>query len=178
MSEQLFESMGSGAYFSVDRVYRYRLWRYWNEGEAALVFIMLNPSTADEVDSDATITRCILRAKRMGYGGLEVVNIFALRATDPAVLYSHRAPVGEENDGHIRGVCETAMHKGGQIILGWGRHGAIGGRGEAVRRMLDDRQIDTYALVLNKDGSPKHPLYIPLDHEPIHISPWARERAA
>ncbi len=178
MSEQLFESMGSGALLSADRLYRYRLWRYWKEDEPALVFIMLNPSTADEVASDPTITRCILRARRMGFGGIEVLNLFALRSKDPEILYSHPAPVGEENDAHIRGVCVTAMEKGGQIILAWGKHGALGGRGDAVRRMLDERMIDTHALVLNKDGSPKHPLYIPLEQDPIHISPWARERAA
>lgn len=139
---------------------------------------MLNPSTADETEPDATITRCILRAKRLGYGGLEVVNIFALRSTDPEVLYGHADPVGPENDKHIVAVCDTALETGGQIILGWGKHGVIGRRGEAVRRMLDDRQINTYALVINKDGSPKHPLYIALDLEPKLVSPWAMEEAA
>jgi hypothetical protein len=162
-----------GALFSPDRVYRYRLWRRWKLEEPALVYVMLNPSTADEIDSDATVTRCIERAKRMGYGGIEVVNIFALRSTDPAALQSHQDPVGPENDQHIIQVCVTAMFTGGQIVLAWGKHGALHGRGAAVRKMLDERQINTYALVLNRDGSPKHPLYVPLDWQPIDISPWA-----
>ena len=92
-----------GALFSPDRVYRYRLWRRWKPEEPALVYVMLNPSTADEIDSDATVTRCIERARRMGYGGIEVVNLFALRSTDPTALYRHEAPVGPENDQHILG---------------------------------------------------------------------------
>lgn len=162
-----------GALFSEDRFYRYRLWRRWKPEEPALVYVMLNPSTADEIDPDATVTRCMERARRIGYGGIEVVNIFALRSTDPAVLQSHQDPVGPENDQHIIAVCETAMLYGGQIILAWGKHGALLGRGAVVRAMLDDRQINTYAIALNRDGSPKHPLYLPLDWQPINISPWA-----
>lgn len=164
-----------GAILSPDRVYRYRLWRRWRPEDAALVFVMLNPSTADEVDSDATITRCIERAKRLNYGGIEVVNLFALRSTDPAALQSHPDPIGPENDQHIIEVCHTAMLAGGQIVLAWGRHGALRGRAPAVRKMLDDRQFNTYALMLNRDGSPKHPLYVPLDWAPINVSPWAHE---
>ena len=162
-----------GAFFSEDRAYRYRLWRRWKPEEQSLVYVMLNPSTADEVDPDATITRCVERARRMGYGGIEVVNIFALRSTDPTVLYRHEAPVGPDNDQHIVEVCLSAVLEGSLIILAWGKHGALHGRGAAVRSMLNDRQIDTYALMLNKDGSPKHPLYVPLDWQPVHVSPWA-----
>jgi hypothetical protein len=174
----LFHDDRTGALFSPCRTWRYRLWRAWNLEKPRLVFVMLNPSTADETKPDATITRCMLRAKNMGYGGLEVVNIFALRSTDPDALYNAADPVGPENDKHILAVCDTAIGRGGQIILGWGKHGAFRKRGDVVRRMLDDNQLDSYALVINKDGSPKHPLYIAMDKEPICVSPWAEKETA
>lgn len=167
----------TGALFSPCRQYRYRLWRRWQPELPSLVFLMLNPSTADEVHVDPTVRGCIARAKKLGYGGLEVLNLFAWRSTDPKALREVADPVGVDNDGHIVAVCETAMECEGQIICGWGKHGALHGRGAAVRRMLDERQIDTYALEINQDGSPRHPLYIAMDREPVHISPWAQEAA-
>jgi hypothetical protein len=79
-----------GATFSPCARYRYRLWRDWDATKPALTFVMLNPSTADEVTNDATIERCQRRAIEGGFGRLNVVNIFAYRSTDPDVLYSLR----------------------------------------------------------------------------------------
>ena len=111
----LFREM-SGAIFSDCRRYRYALWRIWEPSLPPCLFVMLNPSTADEAKNDPTIERCERRASAMGYGGLYVSNIFAFRSTDPAALYIEEDPVGPENDEYImNGVREAAL-----VICGWG----------------------------------------------------------
>lgn len=152
----LFES--SGAIFSACRRYRYRLWREWGD-EPPAVFIMLNPSTADEVDNDPTVERCERRARAMGYGGLRVANIFALRSTDPQALYTAADPVGPDNDA---GILES-VKGAGIVVCAWGGHGNLNGRGEQVLAMLKQADITHHYLVLNKDGTPKHPLYVGYD---------------
>ena len=150
-----------GAEFSKCEQYRYRLWRSWGPGEQ-LVFIMLNPSTADDVVNDSTIDRCERRAKDMGFGSLMVVNIFALRSPYPKDLYTHKDPVGPENDRHIRKTVAAA----GMVICGWGAHGKLNNRGRQVMDMILAIGVTPYYLKLNKDGSPGHPLYIGYDVKP------------
>jgi hypothetical protein len=156
----LFES--SGATFSECKKYRYRLWRKWGDAPPA-VFIMLNPSTADEVDNDPTVERCERRARAMGHGGLRVANIFALRSTDPQVLYTAEDPVGPDNDASILESAKDA----GIVICAWGCDGNLNGRGEQVLAMLKQAGIEPHYLVLNKDGTPKHPLYVGYDVQPV-----------
>jgi len=157
----------SSALFSMDRVYRYRLSRKWAEGER-LVFLMLNPSTADEFANDPTVERCERRARKMGFAGLEVVNIFALRSTDPRALYGHADPIGPENDQHILDACRL-----GTVVCGWGQHGKLGQRGDRVRAMLEGEGMQPNVLRLNSDGSPTHPLYVPYSVKP---TPWRSAR--
>lgn len=180
----LFEE--SDAVFSADRVYRYRLWRIWDRAKPRLLFCMLNPSTADEVKNDPTVARCQRRALALGdtFGGVEVVNIFALRSTDPKALYSHPRPigevlksnrigstytVGEENDSHIWAACGEA----GMVIAAWGEHGKHLGRGAAVKHRLMAscrlRRINLCALKVNASGEPAHPLYLPYDLQPFEF---------
>ena len=111
----------SGATFSPCRRYRYTLWRQWDERPPA-TFIMLNPSTADETANDPTVERCQRRAQAMGYGGVRVANIFALRSTDPRALYTAEDPVGPENDHALltlarqpalRALHQVVVSKGG-----------------------------------------------------------------
>ena len=99
--------MTSGATFSDDGVYRYRLWREWDADLPSCLFIMLNPSTADATQDDPTIRRCIDYARRWGFGRLEVGNLFALRSTDPKALYAADDPVGPDNDDAL-----MEMHEG------------------------------------------------------------------
>ena len=146
----------SGAMFSECRLYRYRLWRYWDCTAPALCFVMLNPSTADEIDNDPTIERCQRRAMSAGYGGLEVVNLFAYRSTDPSMLLKVADPVGPQNDAAIL----AAVSGAGMVICAWGDDGAIRGRGTAVRARLVEEGVSLHALVLNKSGEPRHPLYV------------------
>ena len=168
--------MSSGAPFSDCGRYRYLLWREWAPDRGRLLWIMLNPSTADASRDDPTITRCKERAYRLGYGGIEVVNLFALRATNPKALKAVAYPTGIENDRHI------AAATGGkrQIIAAWGSHGAYRNRGVAVRRVLEECGVLHRVLVLGltKGGEPKHPLYVGYDVRPKTWLPLAAPRAA
>src|SRR5437867_1481016 len=91
----------TGATISDCGRYRYGLWRIWDESKPYCLFLMLNPSTADDIDNDATVERCQRRAAAMGYGGLHVANLFAWRSTDPSVLTSVPDPIGPDNDRTI-----------------------------------------------------------------------------
>lgn len=162
----LLERVEAGAEFSPCRRYRYRLWRIWDRTKPTLAFLMLNPSTADETVNDPTIERCERRARALGFGGLEVANIFALRSTDPTALYSADDPIGPDNDMAIGTVAEQA----GMVICGWGKHGAFRKRGQAVIEWLYGRGIVPHALKINGDGSPQHPLYIGYAVQPQPIA--------
>lgn len=151
-----------GALFSGCRQYRYALWRTWDERAPRALFIMLNPSTADEVANDPTVERCERRAVAMGMGSVWVVNLFALRSTDPEALYSHPEPIGAENDQTIMDAARNAS----VVICAWGKHGHFMKRGEAVAEMLKAAGITSHFLELNKDGTPKHPLYVGYAKQP------------
>jgi hypothetical protein len=97
MKEPLNES---GAVLSPCRSWRYALWRIWDQQHCSskVMFIGLNPSTADELRNDLTISKCIGFAKRWGFGGVVMLNLFSFRATDPQIMINSADPVGPEND--------------------------------------------------------------------------------
>ncbi len=143
----------SSAKFSPDRVHRYALWRTWDESGKIAMFIGLNPSTADEVKNDPTVTRCINYAKRWGYNGMIMSNIFAFRATDPKVMKAAQDPVGPENDKWLLKLANEAN----LIVAVWGNHGDFMKRGKAVMSLFEESEL--HCLAVNKTGHPKHPLY-------------------
>jgi hypothetical protein len=144
--------MESGACFDHTGAYRYRLWREWDASRAAVAFVMLNPSTADAGTDDPTIRRCLGFARAWGFGRLEVVNLFALRATDPRLLRSHPDPVGPDNDRHIREVAAATA----QVVAAWGALGTTRDRALAIGELLPPSLL---TLGLTKRGQPRHPLY-------------------
>lgn len=145
--------MERDAQLSEDGRYRYQLTRRWSEGPVAC-FIGLNPSTADARVDDPTIRRCIGFARSWGCGALEMLNLFALRATDPRVMRADSAPVGPDNEQWLRSACERSEI----IVACWGVHGVHLGRAGEVRGLLGD---DLLCLGTTKDGHPRHPLYLP-----------------
>ena len=146
----------SVALYSDCEKYRYELSRVWdNNGDKAL-FVMLNPSTATEIQNDPTVERCERRARTLGFGAFRVCNIFAYRATDPRDMRAQTDPVGPENDAAIARAAEWAD----RVICAWGTHGAHLQRGVAVEHMLRGQPKPLYHLGLSKQGHPKHPLYI------------------
>ncbi len=157
----------AGAEFSEDMRYRYSLWRDWNayseEGEKldpVLAVVMLNPSTADHQQLDPTIRRCVLFAKRERYGALYVVNLFALRSTDPTALQQADDPVGPENDEALEGIAAYQP----PVLLAWGAPPFARDRAENVIGLLRREGVtDLLCLGRTKDGHPKHPLYLRSD---------------
>lgn len=148
--------IASGALFSDCKRYRYRLWRTWDTRRPRLAFCMLNPSTADETTNDPTVERCQRRAQQLGYGGLIVVNAFALRSTDPKGLRKVEDPVGgPENDDAIRWAAEQAT-----LVVAWGSHGGYLGRDRAVADLLLAMGCSPLCLGTTKAGQPRHPLYV------------------
>lgn len=145
------------ATFSPCRRYRYTLTRSIGAGTRRALFVMLNPSTADEAQDDPTIRRCIAFARREGCGSLEVANLFAWRATDPVELRTAPDPVGPDNDRHI----VEAAGRASLIVCAWGVHGCLLGRERAVRQLLAGRAL--HALGFTKEGAPRHPLYVKSD---------------
>lgn len=146
-----------GAEFSACERYRYRLWRKWDPSRPPLVVILLNPSTATHEVNDPTVTRCIMRAQAMGFGGLVVLNAFAWRDTDPEKMKSAPEPIGIHNDEVILEVCAAA----GAVLCGWGTHGGYRYRDAQLLALLRENGIKPGALGFNGDGTPKHPLYVP-----------------
>lgn len=142
------------AVFDPSRTYRYLLTREWGDGPV-MTFVMLNPSTADAMVDDPTIRRCAGFAKREACTGIAVVNLFALRATDPKSLYSHPDPVGPDNAGFL---LRALVADGGPVVAAWGLHGAFHGRGLEVARLLAPAGMG--CLGVTKAGHPKHPLYV------------------
>ena len=156
------------AVISADGKYRYLLGREWVMPEPlttkACVFIMLNPSTADATADDRTIARCIGYATRWGYSRLQVVNLFALRATDPAELVTAIDPVGPDNRMYL----EDAIISGGIVVAAWGAHHMAKRQTFEYRGILTTRPM--VALRVNRDNTPGHPLYLRADTEPIEWS--------
>jgi len=148
----------STAAFSPCFTWRYSLHRQLSENnDTTCLFIMLNPSTADEYKNDPTVERCERYTLKWGYGNLKVCNLFALRSTDPNQLYTHSDPVGPENNLHILHEAKRAS----LIICAWGNHGQFKNRSYDVRQLLNDYSVNY--LVLNKSGEPSHPLYLRSD---------------
>lgn len=139
--------------------YRYDLTRETGEGAGSVLWVMLNPSTADATENDPTICKCIGFAKRWGFARLKVVNLFAFRATNPAELRNTDAPIDVEN---IRALLvESTVHD--RVVFAWG-----GG----LKHAKGNLWIAEYAASLfrearcfgiNGDGTPKHPLYLKYD---------------
>jgi hypothetical protein len=152
--------MRTDACFSHCGTYRYALWRRWAAGPQVL-FVMLNPSTADKQRDDPTIRRCIGFAARWGYGAVAVGNLFAFRTPSPHVLRRAAHPVGRANDRWLQRLAAESS----RVIAAWGNDGTFLGRDAQVRELLGS----LYALALTRRGQPRHPLYLPGRAEPV---PW------
>lgn len=138
--------------FSSCGAYRYALWRRWAAGPQVL-FVMLNPSTADATKDDPTIRRCVSFARSWGFGSLAVGNLFGFRSTDSRRLQMAPDPVGPENDSwlnRIRGDVSLC-------VAAWGNDGNRSARSALLRALVEP----VHVLGLTSAGAPRHPLYVP-----------------
>ncbi len=152
------------AVISPDGTYRYRLSRTWDGTKLPMVWIMLNPSTADATEDDPTIRRCMSFARREGCGGIEVLNLFAYRATKPKELEQVTDPIGPDNDQWIKEVLHPHSH----CVCGWGAFPKAWGRAADVMDLT--RGINFLCLGRTAAGHPLHPLYVAGDKPFV---PWA-----
>lgn len=153
--------MTRGAILSNCETYRFQLWRIWDESKPKVLFIMHNPSTADGTDDDPTIRRCINFAKRWGYGGMYVGNIFPYRATDPKELIGMEYSIMSRpdlNSQHIREMADYCQ----EYILAYGNPCR-----PYLKQILPRKQWK--ALKLTKYGHPCHPLYLRSELNPMSI---------
>mgnify|MGYP003965565273 FL=1 len=154
--------VNKNATFSDCRKYRYALSRTWNGKKKTILFIGLNPSTANEKIDDPTIRRCINYAQNWGYGSLLMVNLFAYRATMPSELKNAKNPIGNDNDLHILELSKKAD----LAVAAWGNEGFLLNRDKVVKKLLPNLMC----LKINKSGQPAHPLYQKKDLKLIKYS--------
>lgn len=172
---ELYEATNQGrdgVVLSSCKTYRYRLDRWWSSDGDCVVWVMLNPSTADALLDDPTIRKCVGFSKRWNYGRLIVVNLFALRSTDPAALARNTDAVGVQNDYHITKALDSAA----EVIVAWGCQQHMNTEklkqrpaqlAELVNSLRPD--VEVSCLGYRKDGSPRHPLMLAYTTE---RQPW------
>lgn len=142
--------------------FRYTLYRTWGSGPL-LTFVMLNPSTADAEHDDPTIRRCVGFARREGYDGILVVNLYAFRATKPKELWTAAASGvditgGWRNDLMLK-MCGQASRLQ-PLVAAWGAHA----RSDRIAEVLAFPGWESVqALGMTQGGAPRHPLYLPAD---------------
>lgn len=141
----------SGAKFSDCKNYRFALWRIWDKTKPLVMFIGLNPSTANEIKNDPTTKRVCAISKHNGYGGVYMMNCFPFISTDPTQLYDCKLSI--DNEAWLKEIASMSK----DIVFAWGNF-------EVVRKLGVDYILSQWfphakALHINKNGSPKHPLY-------------------
>lgn len=161
------DGVRSEALYSDCGQYRYRLTRVWDSAAPRVLFVMLNPSTASETRNDPTIARCQKRAELLGFGTVDIANLFAFRATDPADLRTASHPIGPDNDAVLLSACNEAD----VILAAWGVHGTHMARDIEVVEKLHAAGHTLQALGETRHGLPRHPLYVSYAQRP---QPWPR----
>jgi len=160
------DGMMRSAVISEDGLYRYRLDRWWGDGPR-VVWVMLNPSTADADVDDPTIRRVMRFSKDWGYDGCTVVNVYAWRATKPSDL-----PDSDEKAAGpwwMKHLTEALDNPFSPVVVAWGAHGTRAA--QELASALSKRKAfvspPIMCLGTTKDGHPRHPLYVPASMEPI-----------
>ncbi len=157
---------GSAAFGGKRNIYRYELYRDWRDEPRLIspttwnqnaLFIMLNPSTADHKEDDPTVAKCIRLARRWGFGGIEVRNIFAYRSTDPDKLTKVEDPIGPDND--LRIIEAVTASTTAVVVAAWGNGGIFLKRGSQVRETLYQLKRTVHCFGITDLGQPGHPLY-------------------
>lgn len=133
------------------------------EDRGSVLFVMLNPSTADATNDDPTIRRCKAFAREWNFSELIVGNLYSLRATDPALLRAAESPNAAANPDHVRALAREAD----RVVVAWGASAAFDE--EHINFMVDHcfEGVPLFCLGRTKEGHPRHPLYVKADVQPI-----------
>lgn len=151
-------AIASSAVLSACERYRYLLTREWGAGPR-LAIVMLNPSTADASVDDPTIRRCMAFARREGYAGIEVANLYALRATRPSAIETAHDPEGPDNLEHLEALANR--HATQRILCAWGASKyADPAHTQGVCNLLGWFESQLFCLGTTAQGAPRHPLYV------------------
>lgn len=150
----------NSADFSPDRTCRLSLRRVWDKPKGILLFIGLNPSTANATEDDPTIRRLLGFSRSWGLGGLVACNLYTRITPYPDEL-PVKAPL-QDDDVLLEQAAGASL-----ILAAWGAFRRARDRGKYVARMLTEAGHSLHCLGTNADGSPKHPLYIPSSRKPI-----------
>ena len=150
----------AGADFSEDRTHRYALWRIWDMDKPLVMFIGLNPSTANEDENDPTIKSVCRIANNNGYGGIYMMNCWTYISTDPKMLV-----INSHTDWDNNNMLTVIEAKCKDVVFAWGNFQIVKdkGRDKELIKMFPNAK----ALCINKNGSPKHPLYCKSDSKLI-----------
>jgi len=154
------------AHISPCGVYRYSLERIWSGAMPQMVFVMLNPSTADADLDDPTIRRCMGLARREAFGGIFVVNLYAFRATNPKELQRVSFPHGGDNADWLD---RALARRDRPVVCAWG---ANADHDTARNFVIAAKGFGTRLTCLGKTkgGAPRHPLYVRAD-QPLEAFP-------
>lgn len=164
--------MNRSARISEDGLYRYGLGRQWTDPEKskhAILWVMLNPSTADAEKDDPTIRQCIRYSQAWGFHAMLVANLFAFRSSQPSELSAAKLRgvdiVGPENDKGLLEMASVCAY----TCFAWGTHTLARERGFFVAALLGESPSLKVCLGVTKNGSPKHPLYLRGDIKPVLV---------
>jgi len=147
--------------FSPCKTYRYTLKRTWESDLPHILWVLLNPSTADAQKDDPTNRKCMTWARKYGYGSLTFVNLFAYRSPYPEVMKAYHEPIGPDNDDWLW----SEIRKHDAVVAGWGNGGTHRDRWKEVAPMC----VRWMCIGINKNGQPKHPLYMRGD---VRLQMW------
>ena len=173
---EVFLRGGGGAVLSDCCRYRYVLGRKWWADGRCCTWLMLNPSTADALNDDATIRKCVGFSRRWGYGRMLVINLFALRFRDPKRLVTAPDPVGPDYEQHLDAVIQYSS----LVIAAWGCESTLrqGNLRERPKIVIDHilklrPELPIVCLGASTRGTPYHPLMLSYDtlRVPFQVRP-------
>ncbi len=140
--------------------YRFFLERSWDNDLPKLPICMLNPSTGDAEKDDQTIRRLINFAKRWGYGGLAIVNLYPLRSPKPSEMWASKERSHDDNHQWLDTIIVIAENNGNKLLIAWGNDGAWEGKADQFIRQVKERSKTVELVTLGKTGhgNPRHPM--------------------
>lgn len=155
----------SGAALSIDGLFRFMLWRRWAgsaDKERTILFIGLNPSTADATVDDPTVRKWMHYAKRDGFGRMYVCNLSAFRATNPEDM---KRPTLDHRTMENRDSVLRYARASSKIVCCWGAHGSYADLDMQMKKLLieDGHELWRFDVPLTANGQPRHPLYLKND---------------